>query len=452
MEVRVTPRLNSFLLGTVGFSLFASAALAQPAPAAAPAPDAQPPAAAEPTAAPPAPPADPAPAPAPAPAPEAAPAPAPEPAAPAEPPKKPGPPSFKIEAGEGTNIKLGVLLQPQFQAQGDVTADGTAINLFVRRARILVGGSLFGVVDYFIDTDFANMMLGNQTPPNTGAMPPTPGTTIKATPGMNVQDAFATLKPLGSDVFKVDLGYMLPPMSHNAVQSAASLYSWDYFGNSFRHSNVFGTSADPVGRDTGVQLRGLVVDNHLEYRLGLFQGKRREPGAELGSQNMFRVAGRVQANILEPETGFFYGGTYLGTKSIFSIGAAFDIQDEYKYFAGDAFVDLPLGEGVFTAQLNFAHYEGGDWVTLPPALPEGNALMAEAGYLFKPVNVSPIVRFEKTLPTDSDVNSETRWALGVAYWPYGHNLNIKAFFSQRTVEDADHAANQVNLQTQVYVF
>ncbi len=445
----MTRRLSSFLLGAVGTSLFASVAVAQPAPAAEPAPDAQPPAAADPTAAPPAAPAEPAPAPEP---PPAEPAPVAEPAAPAEPAKKPGPPSFKIEAGEGTNIKLGVLLQPQFQAQQDVTADGWALNLFVRRARVLLGGSLFGVVDYFVDTDFANMMLANQTPPNDTTMPPTPGTAVKATPGMNMQDAFVTVKPLGSDVFKIDLGYMLPPMSHNSVQSAASLLSWDYFSYSFQHSAVFASSGNPVGRDTGVQLRGLVLDDHLEYRVGLFQGRRRPPGAEVGSQNMFRATGRVQANILDPETGFFYGGTYLGTKSIFSLGAAFDIQDEYKYFAGDAFVDLPAGDGVFTAQVNFVHYEGGDWVTLPPVLPEGNALMAEAGYTFKPVNVAPIVRFEKTLPTDSDVNSETRWALGVAYFPFGHNFNIKAFFGQRVVEDADHAANHFNLQTQVYVF
>jgi hypothetical protein len=444
MEVRVTPRLNSFLLGTVGFSLFASAALAQPAPA----PDAQPPAAADPTAAPPAPPADPAPAPPPAPAPEAAPAPAPEPAAPAEPPKKPGPPSFKIEAGEGTNIKLGVLLQPQFQAQGDVTADGMALNLYVKRARILIGGTLFGAVDYFVDTDFANMMFANQTPPNNAAMPPTPGTAVKATPGMNMQDAFVTLKPLGSDVFKIDMGYMLPPLSHNAVQSAASLYSWDYFSYSFLHSNVFGTSANPVGRDTGVQLRGLVVDDHLEYRVGLFQGKRREPGAELGSQNMFRATGRVQVNVMDAETGFFYGGSYLGTKSVLSIGGTFDVQDDYKLFGGDVFVDLPVGPGVFTAQANFIAFDGGEWVTLPKA----TAFMSEIGFNFTDVKVAPIARFEMLMPDADETPKETRWALGAAYFPYGHNLNLKAFFGQRTVEDADHAANQFNLQAQVYVF
>ena len=34
-------------------------------------------------------------------------------------------------------------------------------------------------------------------------------------------------------MIKIDAGYMLPPMAHNAVQSAASLYSWDYFAFSF---------------------------------------------------------------------------------------------------------------------------------------------------------------------------------------------------------------------------
>ena len=55
----------------------------------------------------------------------------------------------------------------------------------------------------------------------------------KNTPGMNIQDAFATAKPFG-DVFKVDAGYMLPPLAHNAIQGAGTLYSWDYFANSFR--------------------------------------------------------------------------------------------------------------------------------------------------------------------------------------------------------------------------
>jgi hypothetical protein len=237
-------------------------------------------------------------------------------------------------------------------------------------------------------------------------------------------------------------------MTHNTLHSSASLLSWDYFSYSFLHSNVFGTPASPspVGRDAGVQLRGLVVDNHLEYRVGLFQGKRREPGAEIGSQNMFRATGRVQVNVLDPETGFFYGGTYLGTKSVLSIGGTFDVQDDYQLFGGDVFVDLPVGPGVFTAQANFIAFDGGNWVNLPKA----TAFMSEVGFNFTDVHVAPIARFEMAMPDEGW--KETRWALGAAYFPFGHNFNVKAFFGQRIVEDADHAANHFNLQTQVYVF
>ncbi|HVT06069.1 MAG TPA: hypothetical protein VHO67_01355, partial [Polyangia bacterium] len=77
------------------------------------------------------------------------------------------------------------------------------------------------------------------------------------------------------------------------------------------------------------------------------------------------------------------------------------------------------------------------------------ALMAEAGYIFPGVRVSPILRFEK------DWNSSTNpavYAVGVAWWPYGHTSNLKLFYAQNRISNEAHAANQVNLQWQVYFF
>ncbi len=177
-------------------------------------------------------------------------------------------------------------------------------NLFVRRVRFLVGVTLFKNIEFFFDTDYPDLFKGT----------PTEGT--KNTPGLNVQDAFGTVK-LAEDAFKIDMGYMLPPSTHNANQSAATLYSWDYFSNSFRNSASFNSSGNPVGRDAGVQVRGLVLDNHLEYRAGLFQGRRNDSSPEsVQARNFFRVAGRLQVNVFDPETGFFYAGSYLGAKKI----------------------------------------------------------------------------------------------------------------------------------------
>ena len=158
---------------------------------------------------------------------------------------------------------------------------------------------------------------------------------------------------------------MLPPVSHNSLESAAKLYGPDYFVNSFRR-NVTGiadpftsSGQSPVGRDAGVQLRVLVLNGHIDFRVGAFQGHRvgavpqsTMTPAVVGGLNVSRVAARLQINLLDAEPGFFYQGTYLGAKKVLSIGGFYDFQDKYKYFGGNLFVDLPVGPGVVTAQFD----------------------------------------------------------------------------------------------------
>ncbi len=366
--------------------------------------------------------------------------------------------SFKIDPSSGNTIKLGLLFQPQFQSLGSTELSGNSYNLYLRRTRLLVGGTLFGTFDYFFDTDYPNLFLaGNEAPTATAA-----ATTTKATPGMNVQDAFITWKAAG-DFFKVDAGYMLPPMAHNAVQGAGTLYSLDYFSFTFLSTanTLLGSSASPVGRDLGVQLRGLVLDGHLEYRVGLFQGLRNAetPGAvgdtatTVGSTNFFRAVGRLQLNLLDAEPGFFYAGTYLGKKKILSFGLSGDTQSSYHYFAGDGFVDLPLGPGVFTAQVNAAHWDGGTFV----AIAKETAVMGEIGYNIAAIQLSPILHAEHLWGGTSSgmVTSVDQSHLGggLAYWPFGHGSNLKAFYTRNTTAAVgQHADNQFNLQWQLYFF
>lgn len=362
---------------------------------------------------------------------------------------RPAPPALKLENADAS-LKLGLLMQPAYEMAGNGAANGVTHNLFVRRVRLLAGATLFKDVEAFFDTDFADLFKGAQ---DTGT---------KNGPGMYVQDAFGTYKALG-DALKIDMGFMLPPSTHNALQGAGTLYGWDYFSNSFRNSNAFNAAAAPVGRDAGVELRGLVLDNMLEYRAGLFQGRRNPADAmagRVGGRNFFRFASRLQVNVFDPETGFFYAGTYLGAKRVLSFGATFDIQNDYIHYGFDGFADLPLGPGLLTAQVNFAHYDGDNFLVgaaappmpAPQLLPKQNSLMAEAGYLIDAVDVSPIVRLERQWINTNDTG-ETRFALGAAFWPYGHGFNLKGFYS-RVIPDVPntHAFNQLNIQAQVYVF
>jgi hypothetical protein len=354
----------------------------------------------------------------------------------------PAPSPLRIEGPSGTSIRLGLLVQPQFQSVSNPVLGGYAENLYIRRTRIIVGGTLFDRIEYFMDTDYPNLFLANNTAPPGGE------NYVKNTPGLNIQDIFVTYKVLG-DMLKVDAGYMLPPLAHNAVQGATTLYGWDYFGYTFQHGAMFGSSGNPFGRDTGVQLRGLVLGGLLEYRLGMFQGLRHNRTAtEMEARNFFRVSARVQVNLLDPEPGFFYAGTYLGAKRVLSFGASFDFQDSYKYFAVDGFADLPAGPGLVTAQVNFAYWNGNGFI---PLLLKESALMGEAGYTLSGLGLGPIVRVER-LWGSGRLADQTRFGGGVAYWPYGHNSNFKLFYTHIKDDGASAGADQFNLQWQVYFF
>ena len=420
--------------------------------------------------------AEPAPAPATAPAPADAPpapaVPAPtvvEPApvvTPAAPPETPPPTAFdplKIESKNAT-LKLGLLLQPQYEGlsagstatgvtYGDEAHKGMSNNLFIRRTRLLVGGTLFKTFEYFFDTDAPNLFKGDVGV--TGGMTPGNGTGAKGGNGVIVQDAFGTWKAL-DDAFKIDVGYMLTPGAHNALQGAGTLFGVDYFSNTFIHSQLLNTSVNPAGRDTGVQFRGLVLDNHLEYRAGLFQGKRNAGTADqVAGQNFFRVAARVQVNVLDAETGFFYAGTYLGKKKVLSFGGAFDFQDDYKHWAVDGLLDLPVGPGIITAQVNVGGWKGGNFTT--PAVPDSvTAIMGEAGYTFDAVPITPMVKFENvSISAPTDVK-QVRFGGGLAFWPYGHTINVKGFFTHSSTDfgagTSKVGQDQLQLQTQLYFY
>jgi hypothetical protein len=354
---------------------------------------------------------------------------------------------LKVE-NPSASIRFGVLAQPQFDWVGSPTINGHSQNIYLRRIRVLIGGTLFKDIEYFFDTDVPNFYKDLAAD----------GT--KNNPGINIQDAFFTYKPL-ADYLKFDVGFMLPPLAHNAVQGAGTLYGWDYFANTFRHTNVFGSTVDPVGRDLGIEARGLVLQGHLEYRIGLFQGKRYAavpaPDPEPPARNSFRYTARVQINLLDPETSFFYAGTYLGLKRILSFGGSFDYQHStgtsYRYWAADGILDLPLGPGELTAQANFAHWFGGDVIQTTPTalLPSQEAIMGEVGYRFAVLRLNPIFRFEHRWQTGND---ETRYVGGLAFWLYGHNSNLKVFYSRVLPSGipADHDFSQFNAQWQVYYF
>jgi hypothetical protein len=330
-----------------------------------------------------------------------------------------------VKANDDVNVKLGVLGQFQADSLENPGAESNTNNLFVRRLRLLFAGQVAKNVSFFIETDAPN--LGKTLPA---------GKNIQ--PSLILQDAYAEVRV--TDAFMLDAGLMFIPFSRNSLQSAATLLPIDYGTNTFNQSVPTQSS---TGRDTGFQARGYLVGNRLEYRIGAFQGMR-----DAGSNNPFRYAGRVQYNLLETETGFFYTGTYLGKKKILAVGAAFDGQKGYHAYDADAFFDYPAGPGAVTAQIDYNRFNGGDTLT---TLLKQDDVLVEAGYLIRALKVTPVLQFARRNFTHSDTGDEKRTAIGANYWWAGHNTNVKALYTRIAPRGLDRQ-HEVTVQLQIFYF
>ncbi len=329
-----------------------------------------------------------------------------------------------VKGGDDVSLRLGLLAQPQAQWTEDASG-GNAQDLFIRRLRILLGGQISKNFSFFVETDSPN--LGK-----------TAGGKKNTSQNVYLQDAFVSYKFTPAAI--VDAGLILIPMSRNGLQSAASLLPIDYGTYTFTQNAA---TQSIVGRDTGVQLRGNLAANHFEYRVGVFQGAR-----DAASHNGFRSAGRVQYDVWEAESGFFYTGTYLGKKKVLAFGAGYDIQDDYSAWDGDAFMDLPTPGGAFTGQLDYMHFDGGTFLT---SIKKQNDVLAELGYLIRSAKLTPLVQYTRRDVTGGDAGDESRMSAGAAYWLSGHNANVKALYT-RISPGVGSDTNQFSVQLQLFYY
>jgi hypothetical protein len=347
---------------------------------------------------------------------------------------RPASAQWQTESKDGaSSIKFGFLVQPQAEWLETVDQQATSTNLFLRRVRLVVGATMGEHWSYFFETDS----------PNLGKTNPNPGT---AAPGLKdqsdifVQDAYVTYSR--GQAFKVDAGMMMLPHSRHGTQSAATLLAVDYGPFTFLDS---GPGGERVGRDYGVQLRGYPAGQKLEYRLAVSQGVR---GPE--ARNPLRVTARAVYYPFGAETGFFYGGTFQGTKRQAGFGGGIDVQDDARIYSLDAFFETPLfdkRQGL-TLQVNWMRYAGGSFL---PNLPKQDAFLLEAGYHLWNHRLTPFVQYQARDFASAAMAGQDSLQAGLAWWLAGHQRNLK-FSMGRLHTDGLADRTQVLVQLQVFYF
>ena len=347
---------------------------------------------------------------------------------------RPAAAQWQIDSKDGkTNIKIGFLAQPQAEIVDTPDGTGQSKNVYLRRIRIMFGGKVAERWTFFFETDSPNIgkTLGDKASNPTGA---------REAGNIYIQDAYLTYNQ--ADWLKVDAGMMLIPLGHNHNQSAAMLLPVDYGAYSFTEGAPLGAR---VARDYGVQARGYPLGQHLEYPPGRVRGS-----AGFGSAQRLPRGGPRLWYLFAADSGFFYAGTYQGSKRMIGIGAGFDAQDDYHSYAADVFVEQPIHGGAqgLTVQFDWTRSNGGAFL---PNLPKQDSILVEAGFHFLKGKLTPLAQYTRRTFDNPQTPRQSAWQAGMAYWMAGHQRNIKVT-AGRLHTDGQPDRTQVLAQLQLFYF
>ncbi|MFZ6011621.1 MAG: hypothetical protein ACOYXT_14855 [Bacteroidota bacterium] len=359
------------------------------------------------------------------------------------------------------SFNVGTIVHMFFSSQQNGYGSPSAINpskvnssLMLYRARILLGGQLSKKGSFFLETDIGSP-IGIRLSDSTK--------NIKVSPIL--LDVQYEHKIAGSHM--IVAGMQLVSHNRNGLQGAAALMANDftYFQypyNLFEDSPLQGN----FGRDVGINLRGFFLKNKLEYRLGMFSGRRFTNGSP------FRYVGRVVYNFLDPEKDYYYAGTKLGLGKTIALGAGFDTQTTYNNIGADLFIDLPAGTtGSVTLNAAYSKMTGGNnpaaKYSFATMIPKQSTQFLELGYYFKGSKLQPWLRYEKQdfasqtnqvngdTKTFDDLNSSTVLGGGLNYFFNGYGTNLRMSYTtwtQKNIVKEENSYGQFWLQLQFFLF
>jgi len=284
------------------------------------------------------------------------------------------------------NLNVNAFLQARYEGtfEGSVERSFDS-DFFLRRARIQVSGTAYKTLSFLIQTD--NSQMGKRgTPTSVGG----------ATNPAFVQDLVIGWTPF--EDFTVEMGLLLTPTSRILGYSAS--------GGQVQIEapiDIIFQNLDRGFRQNGAEVRGFLLARRIHYRAGVWEGFHSAaavaavaanpatatpavaatPAINPGGKPM--IGAHVRLNLIGDETGYAFNAMYLDGKPRASIGGSVQYQpraacaqannacsfstgsgatgsvNDYKFFGGDAFVDLPIpGDMEFSADGGIFRWDYGD--------------------------------------------------------------------------------------------
>jgi len=334
---------------------------------------------------------------------------------------------YKFEISDTTKGEINFWTQVWYQyaenasdSNGDTILDKDVNDFMIRRAYFSISGESTPYLSFF--THIAADRIGQDGLDDSS---------LGLGSGVAFRDLWITLKT--SEALKLQVGRMYVPFTRNyGTTSTKSLLTTDLdWTQGGVRGNIFYPSK--VGRDDGATLWGNLMEGKFQYRFMVGEGV--ENTTQNPDDNL-RFAGRVSANLFDPETGWFNQGTYLGKKRILAIGLGADSQelvfgartDDYFAWTADVHYDQPFSNGgAFTAEaayINIENVVNSVKYTRFASGDEGSIGSVKAGYLF-PGNfgigrLQPFAHYELINVDETGKDDTQVYGLGINYFFKGH--------------------------------
>ena len=400
-------------------------------------------------------------------------------------------PTREVKLAEHTWFRFGFQVQAWFKAaqdrivQFDGGDGGYALDFYCRRCRLFATGSVVKDITFNLLMEASNF---GKADPVTG---------VKAFVAPQFLDAYGQVK--FNNFISLSAGSILLPLTRNGLQPTTTYLSID-------NANVDTTPIlqgnSTVLRDLGMQANGFFLDDHLEYRLGVFQGTR-APAVTTGTgagatttqtagHNPPRVVAMLSYNLWDTEKGYVNGGHYYGAKKVFGFMVNADYQilrkvdspgpgfskDAYMGLSAATFINYPLsgsanpktGGDELVGLLQFGMYDGGGRSPVDPTSPGTYSavlrqinLLAEAAYFNKAAQMSFFLKLEarKIAGYYADAvkaSNNVQWAaIGLKYYVAPGNLfNFGLQYERVQFPDAPATAqngtHNITFQTQMLLY
>jgi hypothetical protein len=347
---------------------------------------------------------------------------------------------------EGASLNILVQVQAQALTNQASTPDGLnpSFDVFIRRTRILATGDISPSVDYLFQVDNANFgKYGNY-----------------AVPRAIVQDAWIGWSPTGftgGTMLSIDAGILLVPISRHMLQSTTNFITADAMTDAFR----FPGNPTQAFRDTGVQIRGWVLDKKIGFRGGVFEGYQpidvagcvgTNPGATCTNpKRMPALRGLINIDLIGSEegvgiaNGWLYGSYKWAKDPVLSVNVAANYQSQavrngfgnladQRLLAAGVYLNFPMSEAAELVYEGTLYLSGNG----TSSANSGTGFSTALGYRFGPIAPYAGYDYFQSANCDDPGLTGTGGTISQAACDGANSRNIKAGLNFFFAKNANH--------------